>query len=172
MHTLIVGGTGYGKSTFAKQLAQHASDLGRDVIVLDPMLDTDWPIDAVITDDTALFEEKARESLNAWIFIDEGHDSIGATRWNDNLHWLFRYGRHYGHRVTVITQHPTDLPPIVRNQCRRLITFNIDGDSAYRMSRQYRCELLEEAPTLDQFEYIYVERGSSEPVRQYLETEF
>lgn len=167
MHTLIVGGTGWGKTTYAIQTAHEADAIGRRVLILDPMWDTRWPEEAMRTTDPGTLESLARdeEYLNAWIFIDEGHDSIGTTRWNTELHWLFRYGRHFGHRVVVITQHPSDLPPIVRGQCRQLVSFNLDGVSAQQLGRQFGCPkyMMETAPTLGQFEYIYLKRGNPLP---------
>lgn len=176
MHTVINGTTGSGKSTYAVQLAKAAKQTGFPIGVLDPMFDQHdrWPRQepGIITHDFDEFEQWARENINAWLFIDEGHDSIGKNRWNDDLWWLFRYGRHYGHRVAVITQYPMDLPPVVRINCRHLVCFNLDGDSAYALSRNFGHEAINDATTLQPFEFIYITRGQTEYVRNTIEWEY
>jgi len=175
MHTNIFGSTGFGKSTYAVKMARVAARVGRPIGVIDPMVEQHgrWPDGAMVTTDLGEFEQWAKEQLNAFLFIDEGHDSIGTSRWQEDLHWLFRYGRHYGHRVSVMTQYPMDLPPVVRMNCRHVVCFNIDGDSAYKLSRVYRCPVLYDAPTLKEMEFIYVERGNNDaPSRQTMTWEY
>ena len=80
MHTLVVGTSGSGKTTFARKLAISALGKGRRVLVYDVML-TDWPEGCEVFDDEHDFSQAAHRSRNALLIVDEAGEVIGRSNY-------------------------------------------------------------------------------------------
>jgi hypothetical protein len=137
MHTLITGVTMTGKTTMARMLAREHDHRGHPVVVYDPMgTDTaggDWGKNAKVFNDEEKFMRYMGEAPPSAVFIDES-DLVFAHSQKEN-HWLARRGRHYGHRLYMITQRPQMIAPNCRNQTGRCYMFRLsrsDADFVYR----------------------------------------
>ena len=122
-HALICGMTGSGKSRLAKAFAAEYRRAGRLVAVLDPMHDDGWQA-GYKTADVGQFFATCWRHKGVMCFIDEG----GAFgKFNADIEKLMTQGRHLGHGITIITQRPQQLSPLVREQCAKAYVFAL-GD--------------------------------------------
>lgn len=137
MHTLITGVTMTGKTTLARMIAREHGARGHNVVVYDPMgTDTaggDWGEKAVVFDDEEKFMKHMSKAEPSAVFIDES-DLVFAHSQIEN-HWLARRGRHYGHRLYMITQRPQMIAPNCRTQVGMCYMFRLarsDADFVFR----------------------------------------
>ena len=154
-HTLICGITQSGKTTMAKLLARMRSRAGRKVLVLDPILDNDWPAH-LVTDDPEKYLEIAQseQTRNCTLVVDEGRMALAR---DERFSWLTTTSRHSGHDCIIISHRPTGLTPELRSNCVICYAFNIHEMDAELLSRNYNRQELLQAPSLPQGEYIRCE---------------
>ena len=155
MHTLIVGTSGSGKTTFARKLARAALDKGRRVLVYDVML-TDWPEGCEIFDDEHDFSQAAHRSRNALLIVDEAGEVIGRS--NYELFWLATRSRHLGASTVFITHRPSQLAPVIRDNCQVLILFASPTSTGKLLAEEFNQPNLEACTTLKVGQYIKATR--------------
>jgi hypothetical protein len=104
-------------------LASGISKAKRNVLILDPMLDSGWPENPYVmkTADPIVIHNTASRITGAHIYIDEAAIHVGRS--STLLTWLFQFGRHWGHNTTLIAQSPTQLSPFARSQCETAYVF-------------------------------------------------
>lgn len=154
-HSLILGISESGKTTLAKQLAQHYRANGVKNLVLDPLSDPEWPADFVTASQSA-FLAVFWKSQSCMAFLDEGAESVG--RYDQAMRQTATKGRHWGHSCHYITHRASDIAPVVRYQCRHLFLFCSARADGEILAREYNEPLLEECAQLKQFEYFHVSR--------------
>jgi len=155
VHTLIVGTSGSGKTTFARKLARAALDKGRRVLVYDVML-TDWPEGCEIFDDEHDFSQAAHRSRNALLIVDEAGEVIGRS--NYELFWLATRSRHLGASTVFITHRPSQLAPVIRDNCQVLILFASPTSTGKLLAEEFNQPNLEACTTLKVGQYIKATR--------------
>jgi len=155
MHTLIVGTSGSGKTTFARKLAQSALDKGRRVLVYDVML-TDWPEGCEVFDDEHDFSQAAHRSRNALLIVDEAGEVIGRS--NYELFWLATRSRHLGASTVFITHRPSQLAPVIRDNCQILILFASPSSTGKMLAEEFNAPALENCTMLRVGQYIKASR--------------
>lgn len=151
MHKLITGTTMSGKSTLAKALAHEYRKQGRQVIVLDEMMDEGWDAD-FITDNPERFKDVFWNSRNLTFFIDEAGEAVG--RYDKTMSMTATRGRHWGHIGYYICQRATMISRNVRGMTGEVYAFTCEPGDADTLAREYVQPKLLEAPQLLQGEYI------------------
>jgi len=155
MHALIVGTSGSGKTTFARKLASSALDKGRRVLVYDVML-TDWPEGCEVFDDEHDFSQAAHRSRNALLIVDEAGEVIGRS--NYELFWLATRSRHLGASAVFITHRPSQLAPVIRDNCQILILFASPSSTGKMLAEEFNFPALENCTMLRVGQYIKASR--------------
>jgi len=155
MHTLIVGTSGSGKTTFARKLASAALDNGRPVLVYDVML-TNWPEGCEVFDDEHEFSQAAHRSRGALLIIDEAGEVIGRS--NYELFWLATRARHLGASSVFITHRPSQLAPVIRDNCQILILFASPTSTGKLLAEEFNNPRLEHCTRLGVGKYIKATR--------------
>jgi DNA helicase HerA-like ATPase len=152
-HSLIVGVSGSGKSTWSHRMAAAAFAARRLVLVYEPMGYT-WPCD-LATGDFAKLLAVAKLNRDADVFIEEAHTVFSSLAEHQPNAWLLRQGRHQGHSVRLITQRYRDIPPNSREQCSEIYCFR-QGYQSIRALVEERAEpLFERAATLEVGQFIH-----------------
>jgi len=144
-HTLIVGITGSGKTTVAKNLAVTYRRRGVGVLVLTPCLHDGWESD-YITDNPELFLQVVFLNRNCAIFVDECGEMIG--RWAGPMTKLATRSRHWGHNVHFIGQRATMIDPNVRSMCECFFIFKQSATDAKIVAIESACDVFLDAATL------------------------
>jgi GTPase SAR1 family protein len=132
-HRLIVGMTGSGKTTLAKQYCEEYKSRGGSVLVFDPIGDT-WPSEYVYNDFDE-FCDVAKKSRNCLLIVDESAEAIGRNA--GDYMWLGTRSRHLGHTVVFITQRPQGVDRMVRDQCEDISCFMLSKYDAEQLVREY-----------------------------------
>lgn len=167
-HWLIVGQTKFGKSTFAKELAKWYKSRGIGVIVFDPMAHIvdhkevgkiEWDADWITNDpeEFLAFVQDPEQCLQCALFFDEAGRHIDKA--DSRFEWLTSSARHHGHVSHIITWRGPDVSPGMRQNCCRIVAFNIHYDFAKELGKDFNSSLLLEAHTLPKGHYVYSERG-------------
>ena len=143
-----------GKTILNKRiLAPWYKRRGIPVIVLDPMLDQEWPADfmtanadeflALVTDPT-----KCRQAA---LFVDEGGMSLTK---DDKFNVLTTTVRHYGHVTHLISHKGTNLTPTLRENCSTIFCFRISDDYARDLAKDFAAPQIRDAAHLPAGEFI------------------
>jgi hypothetical protein len=154
-HSLILGMTESGKTTLAKELANHYKSQGIGVIVLDPMNDPGWLCDYK-TADPAEFLKVFWASKQCAAFIDESGDSVG--RFDTAMIQTATKGRHWGHNCHYITQRGAQLAVTVRDQCSHLFLFTTSLNDSKVHANEWNKPELQTACSLDKGHYFHATR--------------
>lgn len=154
-HSLILGVTESGKTTFGKKLAKSFLDLGHGVLVLDPLNDPDWPA-SFKTTDPAEFLKVFKASRSCFVFIDEAGMSVG--RFDREMEMTATMGRHLGHSCFFISQRAKQINPTVRDQCGYLALFTSSLDDSKIHANEWNHPELVNASKLKKGEYFYCDR--------------
>jgi hypothetical protein len=144
-----------GKTTLARNLAAAYKQKGIGVLVMDPLKDPRWNCD-FITADQDEFLDVFWRSRQCMAFLDEGGKSVG--RYNYAMQETAAMGRHWGHSCHYISQDPTQLAPIVRDQSRHLFLFCASKRVGVKLSEEFNRPELMECGSLAQGEYIRAAR--------------
>jgi len=155
VHKLITGTTLSGKSTLAKRLAGLYMEQGRKVLVLDELMDTQWPC-SLLTDSPEEFKAIFWNSRSLAVFIDEAGESVG--RYDKSMSMTATRGRHWGHICHYITQRASMVARNVRGQCSEVYAFCCEPKDAETLSAEFVQPELLKAPNLAQGEYIHAVR--------------
>lgn len=166
-HSLILGMTESGKTTFSKRLVKAYFSAGWSIIVLDPMSDPEWtpwtPESAnpdkkrfYQTSDPNEFLRVFWKSKQCMVFIDEAGDAVG--RYDLAMQQTATKGRHFGHSMHYLSQRGTQINRTVRDQCSRLVLFTTALEDAKIHAREWNNDELLEASQLPQGCYMTVTR--------------
>lgn len=133
-HTLVIGVTESGKSTYCKFLCEALTRKGNHTCVLNPFGETDWHCDAQSPDpDTVMAYCHSLGKRS--VFLDEAGDSLARE---PRFDWFTSGSRHKGNSVYVISQRCNDLTPRLRNNCTELVVFSCEADDAGFLAKKYR----------------------------------
>lgn len=141
-HSLIVGMTESGKTSFSKRLARRYKEMGYGILVLDPLGDPEWQADFQ-TDDQYEFLDVFFNSRSCMCFIDEAGESAG--QYDKAMVKTATKGRHWGHSNHYIAQRGNMVNRTVRDQCRHLFLFASALEDCKLYSREFNCAELMEA---------------------------
>lgn len=162
MHCLIVGMTESGKSTLGKILCGGLKKSGKATAVLDPWIDPEWDCD-FITDDATQFMRYIVEHRKAFLFIDEGSETVG--RYNKQTAFLANQSRHMGMACYFILQGATQVDPTLRGNCSDVFLFACATPIFEKISVEWnKPQLLKIAP-LDRGEFLHIPRFGE--IRRY-----
>lgn len=155
-HTLIIGTGGTGKSTFAKHLVTAYVSRKRKVFVLDqPMTAHQWKgLGAEVDTNRALFLAKIKRHKSATLVIDESGSTIEKS---DDANWLTTTARHYGHCTIIIAHRHTQLQPVLRENCDRLVLFNASKTTRIVLSDEWGLDT--PIDSLPSYYFWLLERG-------------
>jgi hypothetical protein len=162
-HKLITGTTLSGKTTIARRLAALYTAAGRDVIVLDEMMDPKWIDESgakFLTDDPQEFLATFWASRNCAVFIDEAGEVVG--RYDKAMAQTATRGRHWGHICHYIVQRPALLDKTVVTQCTEAYVFVSEPDDLDLLAKRYLCPAIRDAGGFMQGQYIHVVRFGSD----------
>lgn len=154
-----MGTTLSGKTTLAKKLAKKAYNIGRNVFVLDPLLDPAWReigANVVITSNPQEFIVLAKSNKNCTLVIDEAGNFCG--QYDKEAWWLATQARHWGHQSIFIGQRANMIAKNIRDNCGKLFCFRISPSDAKTLSDDFCFESILDAPNLQQGECFYCPR--------------
>ncbi len=154
-HKLVLGVTGYGKSTIIRRIIAKGWDQSPRVasLVLDPNLEGDWGDGAhFVTDDPVEYLQVAKESKCCILVVDEAGEMLKR---DPEFRWLVTRSRHFGHIAVLSSHFATDILPVMRNQCQEAYVFKQNLDAAKTLARQYADQLFARAHQLDVGQYIH-----------------
>lgn len=144
-----------GKTTLAREIARNYLLADIEVLVLDPLEDSKWPVNRVYVDPDE-YIDKVFSSTRCALFIDESGEMIG--RFSGVMGKLATRSRHYGHNAHFIVQRTAQLDKTVRDQCSYIYLFRVSKKDAITLSDDYSQESLKEANTLGKGEFIRLRR--------------
>lgn len=78
-----------------------------------------------------------------------------VEKFDKRFHKLFTTGRHDGFKLFYLTQRPAFVHPSIREQCRSLYLFAVDGKSVKDWVESFRDKSLMDAANLPQYEFLY-----------------
>ncbi|OGC95036.1 MAG: hypothetical protein A2W25_01395 [candidate division Zixibacteria bacterium RBG_16_53_22] len=159
-HTLILGQTESGKTTFARILAEKYRARGIPVLVLDAAHNA-WPADYQ-TADAGEFMQTTIRSRGAAVFIDEAGRAVSWL--NKDMADVASMYRHLGHFAHFIAQRPTMVAPTVRHNCSRMVLFSVSRADAADLGKEWTCDEIAAAPQFKQGEHLIISRFGA-PVR-------
>lgn len=154
-HVLICGMSESGKTTLARGFGGYYRNQGFGVLVLDPLKDPRWQCD-FITANQEEFLDVVWKSRRCILMMDEGGKSVG--RYNYAMQEVATMGRHWGHSSHFISQDPTQLAPIIRDQCRHVFLFCASDRVGKKLADEFNQPALLECGNLKQGEYIRAAR--------------
>jgi len=154
-HSLIIGMTESGKTSLAKEMARIYREQGIEVLVLDPLLDPDWPVDKVHEDPDEYMSQVFTKKKCA-LFIDESGEMIG--RYSGVMGKLATRSRHYGHNAHFIVQRCAQLDKTVRDQCVYIYLFRVSKKDSETLADEYCDDMLKESCNLNKLEFIRLSR--------------
>lgn len=161
LHTLILGMTQTGKTSYARAyVAQHAKRGGQS-LVYDPIDPAQWE-NSHATSDIGKFLDLYWKSKNCLCVIDEAL-SVGGVHDKDVIETATR-GRHRGHQNLYLAQRPKGLSPTIRDQCGVLVCFRIGYRDAYELGNDWT-RSVERAADLPLKEFFIVGRDGK--IRKY-----
>lgn len=156
MHNLIIGMTESGKTTLAKLLAKGLAKQRKRVLVLDPLLSSDWGTKEV-TDDVEELKQWMREGRDCYVFVDESGEVFNEGRNNTHAELTTR-SRHFGHSVFLLGQRYIQVPKTMRDQCNRLYLFTVSLDDSVDAANEWNKPELQNAYQLPQLHFYVVGR--------------
>ena len=155
-HAFINGGTMSGKTFLAQYLARSYRANGYGVIVLDPMDDPSWHADRQFRDMDS-FLDCAYKATGCVLFVDEVGQTMGRNP-PPRVEWLATRARHWGHKVFFIGQDPTQVKPIIREQCAELFLFRATQKRSEIWAEAFEDVELMNATSLQQYQFIMKRR--------------
>ena len=138
-HILIVGTSGSGKTTFARTLVDTSIEKGRPAVIFDPIGDG-WHDDAIVFDDIETFSQYLLNAHGVLAVIDEAGEYIGKS--SPHLYWLATRARHKSIQSVFITHRPTQLAPVVRDNCGTLVLFAAPAGTGTMLAEEFNNESL------------------------------
>lgn len=154
-HSLILGMTESGKTTFGKRLATNFRARNIKVLVLDPLNDPGWLADFK-TKDPEEFLRVLWASRRCAAFIDEAGDMVG--RYDALMQKTATRGRHWGHAMHYISQRGVQLSVTVRDQCSHLFLFTTAKKDAEIHANEWNEDALRDAHKLKQGDFFHATR--------------
>lgn len=136
-HTLIVGVTESGKSTYAKLVCEGLKSRGFPTAVLNPYGDPTWKADFQTANADELLEY-CRQPFKKAVFLEEADCLAKEPRFN----WFTCAGRHAGCQIWVVAQRLQMLSPALRNNCTESVVFCSETVDTQILANRYREPLL------------------------------
>lgn len=135
---------------------------GRNIIVLDPLLDPRWrdsPSDqqTFITSNPEEFLRVVWSNENCIVVVDEAGEMIG--KYSDVMNRLATRGRHFGHKCFFITQRAKQISTTIRSQCSEVAIFKQSLDDTKDLANEFVEPMINTAHSLEKGEFIYVRDG-------------
>lgn len=142
----------------ARRLLEAAHNLGRGILVLDPLLDPKWKETGAdyVTSDPVEFITIAKKNKNCTLIIDEAGNYCG--QYDKETWWLATQARHWGHQSIFIGQRANMIAKNIRDNCSVLFCFRISPSDAKLISDDFCFPELLEAPSLEQGQCFHAKR--------------
>lgn len=160
MHTLILGRTRMGKTTWAVELAKEFKRQGQKVAVLTVagaggITDPRWAGVDLVTADRSKFLKVIRSpnTFRVKVFVDEANQTVG---WHDlEMEATATAGSLNGLTCHYLSQRASSFNKSVREQCSRLVMFRQGPDDCEAMARQFIQPALLLGTRLNKGEYFH-----------------
>lgn len=153
-HGMIVGPTGCGKTTLAKQIVRRARAAGVGCLVLDPS-NAIWECEFQ-TADINLFMQIAEANTRCLLIVDEAGEAIGNARSNataDRIK-LGTRSRHQGNSAIFIGQYASLIAAPIRRQCEYAYIFRQSGKDLAILAQELCNDRISEAKNLGKGECV------------------
>ncbi len=155
MHRLVLGGTGSGKTFYAKKVVDEFIADGGRVIIYNPMT-TDFNPNADMYGDpdnfyTAVYDDTKERAL---IVVDEAPLLLNHDK--NKFNTFITNARHRGGALILVQRPKVVLTPTILSQCDNMIVFklNLPADNKY-IAKNTNIDL-SDLEALDRLKYDYV----------------
>ena len=162
-HAIILGVSGCGKTTLAKQLAGRMQrvavcEFGGSKRVGK----TNWGKPAFHTMDIDSLLYFAQHNIRCNIFIDDAGDNMRRSK---DFDFFTTCGRRWGHTVFLITQRANQLTPNIRTNCETIYCFRQSDYDVELLLQDFPTDF-NKAKTLPKYEFL-AQRDRFSPVTQH-----
>lgn len=151
-HTLVLGISRGGKTTFCEACADWHLRNGIDVLLLESF-QSKIPC-SFRTQDAKEFIREARKRTRCLLFVDDGSQVI--DRYDSGLNWLGAQSRHWGHKFLINTQRYVDINPTIRNNASQIVAFRMADSDAEMVAKDFAdgTGVLKTAGKLAKYEFL------------------
>lgn len=156
-HSMIIGMSTSGKTTLAKKLANAYTNKGINVLILDPLSDPDF-VGSYKTRSPSEFIKVCRDNEHCAVFVDEAGSNVG--RFDKEMVELVTRGRHWGHKVHLISQRGVQISTTARDQCTDLYMFTTSLNDCKVHANEWNSNELLTGSSLNKGEYFHTTRFS------------
>lgn len=184
---LVLGKTGSGKTTWAKNFIQQKSR----VLILDAGFQ-DYPAEACLnlddlitradlqnarsngffrlsytprTDEAPIVMDLTRVLGNSWVVLEEA-DRFDDPKISPEYDEIISRGRHYGVSILAISLYPFKLPADLRRQATRIICYRMHEPRDLDYLDDIIGEDVEKLPDLEPFHYLDWQAGIGSEVKK------
>lgn len=133
-HTLVLGVTQSGKSTYSKWVCERLTKKGIETAVLNPYRDPGWICSSQHMDPSKLLDLCLTPGRRC-VFLEEAGDTLDR---DPRYNWFTTVGRHAGNQVWVISQRMESLNPTLRNNCVDAVVFASEIGDTKLIANRYR----------------------------------
>lgn len=165
-HTLVLGQTGAGKSTYCKWLCKALKPT-IETIVYNPHSQPGWDCDFQSADPQAIrerVEQVGREGYPCVLFLEEASALSKDPQWD----WFTTFSRNCGCTCYVIAQRLKMLSPSLRSNCESVILFRSATSDTREIADEYREPALLDVGKIPNGEF-YVVRGDAPLMKSHLD---
>lgn len=155
MHSLVLGVTESGKTTFLKAMAKRHVEQRYAILVLTTIFEP-WPEGCHVFTDQDEFLSVFWNSKSCIVIIDEGKRT--AARFNVAVEETATAGRHWGHSCYYAAQGNSMISPDIRKNCSQLACFMQGPADSKVLAEEWVQAELNKAPDLNQGEFYLVRR--------------
>ncbi|MDR1280456.1 MAG: ATP-binding protein [Opitutaceae bacterium] len=141
LHRAIIGGTGSGKTTYARALAREFRRRGIGTLVLHKPREP-WPAPCISwqTSDPGEYQRMFWASKRCACFMELADAAV--DKYDARFHKCFTEGRHEGHRCFYISQYGPQVHPLIRMNCTSLALFATNRMAAKTWAEEFNDDTL------------------------------
>lgn len=135
-HTLVLGTTGAGKSTYCKWLSHALNKNRKHVVVFNPRNQSGWSADFQSANPYEIRKYCERNNIGEWkyVFIEEA----SYLKKDDDLDYFTTYARNDSCKVWIICQRLKMVTPNLRSNCEEVILFKSALSDCAELADEYR----------------------------------
>lgn len=134
MHTLVLGTTGGGKSTYCKWLAEGLRKARKHVVLFNPYNQPGWNYDFASSNPDEVLKY-CHQPFPKYVFLEE----VSSLNADEKYDWFTTFSRNCHCQVWVIAQRMTKMiSPNLRTNCEEVVLFKSSLSDCRELADEYR----------------------------------